>query len=145
MRNASTRVAAKRRCMIVSAAALLAALTGLPAAAHHSFAVHFVADKIVRVSGVVTEFSFRNPHGVITLETNGKDGTQEWKAETNSPNILRRRGWTETSVKPGDRITVEGYPSRDGSSYLRLYRVIFADGHELVGQRPDPSAASGAD
>lgn len=126
--------------------AILLVLASAEAAAHHSFAVHFVADKIVGVTGVVTEFSFRNPHGVITLKVEGKDGAaQQWKAETNSPNILRRRGWTEASIKPGDRIKVEGYPSRDGSNYLRLYRVIFADGRELVGQRPDPTAPSGAD
>jgi Family of unknown function (DUF6152) len=130
----------------IAVTAMLLALWSAQAAAHHSFAVHFVADKIVSVSGVVTEFSFRNPHGIITLKVEGKDGAaDEWKAETNSPNILRRRGWTEASIKPGDRIKVEGYPSRDGSRYLRLYRVIFADGHELVGQRPDPTAPSGAD
>ena len=64
----------------------------------------------------------------------------EWKAETNSPNILRRRGWTEDSIKPGDRVKIEGYPARDGSQFMRVYRVIYADGHELVGQRPDPNA-----
>ena len=141
----STTEASRKRGGLVVAAALLALASSM-AAAHHSFAVHFVADKIVSVSGVVTEFSFRNPHGIITLTVETEDGAvQEWKAETNSPNILRRRGWTAASVKPGDHIEVEGYPSRDGSSYLRLYRVIFPDGHELVGQRPDPAAASGAD
>src|SRR5882672_7681370 len=80
---------------------------GAPAAAHHSFAVHFVADKLIDVSGTVAEFSFRNPHGLLVLtakDANGKD--QQWKIETNSPNILRRRGWSETSIKPGDLVTV---------------------------------------
>jgi uncharacterized protein DUF6152 len=117
-----------------------------PAAAHHSFAVHFVADKLVKVSGVVTEFTFRNPHGMLMLDATGADGKVEaWKIETNSPNILRRRGWTETSIKSGDRVTVEGYPARDGSSFMRVYRVIYPDGKELVGQRPDPNVTSGED
>ena len=145
MRHSRVATASKAGRTFAVTAALCAALAGAPAAAHHSFAVHFVADKIVTVSGVVTEFNFRNPHGIITLDVEGKDGAAVWKAETNSPNILRRRGWTEGSIKPGDRVTVEGYPSRDGSNYLRLYRVVFPDGHELVGQRPDPSAPSGAD
>jgi hypothetical protein len=125
-------------------AALLAAAA--PVFAHHSFAVHFVADRLIEVSGVVEEFTFRNPHGVLTLTAKADDGTaQHWKIETNSPNILRRRGWTETSIKPGDAVTVEGYPARDGSNFMRVYRVIYPDGHELVGQRPDPNVVSGDD
>jgi hypothetical protein len=114
--------------------------------AHHSFAVHFVSDKLVTVSGTVEEFSFRNPHGLLMLTAKGEDGAeQHWKIETNSPNILRRRGWTETSIKPGDKVTVEGYPARDGSNFMRVYKVTYPDGHELVGQRPDPSVAPGQD
>jgi hypothetical protein len=118
----------------------------LPARAHHSFAVHFVADKLVTVAGTVNEFSFRNPHGLLLLTVKSADGKSEvWKVETNSPNILRRRGWSETSIKPGDEVQVEGYPARDGSNFMRVYRVIYPDGHELVGQRPDATVAPGKD
>ena len=125
---------------------LAAALAAVPALAHHSFAVHFVADKLITVRGTVDEFTFRNPHGVLLLSVKGDDGTaQQWKIETNSPNILRRRGWTETSIKAGDVVSVEGYPARDGSHFMRVYRVTYADGRELVGQRPDPTVVSGDD
>jgi hypothetical protein len=129
------------------AAAVAIGVWSAPAGAHHSFAVHFVADKLIDVSGTVTEFSFRNPHGVIALTAKGADGSdQTWKIETNSPNVLRRRGWNDTSIKPGDRVTIEGYPARDGSNFMRVYRVTFADGRELVGQRPDPTTlTSGKD
>jgi hypothetical protein len=118
---------------------LVAALSLCAAAArgHHSFAAHFLPDKIVSVSGVVSEFSFHNPHGVLQFRVQGPDGTtQDWKAETNAPTLLRRRGWSADSIKPGDEVTVEGYAARDGSHYLRIYRVIFPDGRELVAQRP---------
>jgi hypothetical protein len=129
------------------ALALLAAtFVATPGRAHHSFAVHFVADRLVTVRGTVDEFTFRNPHGVLLVTAVGEGGGGEmWKIETNSPNILRRRGWTETSVKAGDVVTIEGYPARDGSNFMRVYRVTFADGRELVGQRPDPSVVSGDD
>src|SRR5262245_59562254 len=47
--------------------AVAATLTGavVPATAHHSFPVHFVPGKLVTVEGTVTEFSFRNPHGLL--------------------------------------------------------------------------------
>jgi hypothetical protein len=130
------------------AAALGAALlcAGSAARSHHSFPVHFVPGEVITVSGIVTSFSFRNPHGLVTFDVKGENGAQaEWKAETNSPNILRRRGWTETSIKPGDSVTIEGYPARDGSNFMRVYRVTFSDGRELVGQRPDTNAPSGED
>jgi hypothetical protein len=130
-----------------SLAALVTAASIAPqSSAHHSFAVHFVADRLITVRGTVSEFTFRNPHGVLMLGVEGDDGAeQQWKIETNSPNILRRRGWTETSIKPGDVVTVEGYPARDGSNFMRVYRVTYDDGRELVGQRPDPSVLPGDD
>jgi Family of unknown function (DUF6152) len=125
---------------------LLGIAAAAPVAAHHSFAVHFAGERTITVSGVVVEFSFRNPHGLLRLDADGKEGAAgEWKVETNSPNILRRRGWSETSIKPGDRVTIEGYPARDGSNFMRVYRLTFADGRELVGQRPDPAAPSNED
>jgi hypothetical protein len=128
------------------AAALLAFGAAGGAVAHHSFAVHFVADKIVTVKGTVEEFSFHNPHGLLMLTAKDASGVeQHWRIETNSPNILRRRGWSEDSIKPGDQVTVEGYPARDGSPSMRVYRVTFPDGRELVGQRPDPTVVPGQD
>lgn len=130
----------------VIAASIVAASAAVPVSAHHSFAVHFVADRLVTVRGTVSEFSFRNPHGVLQVAAKADDGAeQQWKIETNSPNILRRRGWTETSIKPGDVVAVEGYPARDGSNFMRVYRVSYADGRELVGQRPDPGVVNGDD
>ncbi|HUL82432.1 MAG TPA: DUF6152 family protein, partial [Gammaproteobacteria bacterium] len=83
---------------------------------------------------------------LISVDAKDADGAQQhWRIETNSPNILRRRGWSEDSIKPGDQVTIEGYPARDGSTSMRVYRVTFADGHELIGQRPDPAVAPGQD
>ena len=121
----------------LTAAVVAAAALALPARAHHSFAVHFLPEALITISGVVSEFRFRNPHGVVSLAVTGEGGEVEhWKVETNSPNILKRRGWSEDSIAAGDRITVEGYPARDGSRFMRIYRVSFADGRELIGQRP---------
>ena len=101
----------------------------LPVAAHHSFAVFFDESKQVKVTGEVQEFQFRNPHGVIRMAVTDTSGTRLiWKAETNSPSILERRGWTRDSLKAGDVITIEGWPARDGSRYLRLRTAQRADG-----------------
>jgi proline racemase len=110
--------------------ALLAAAPFTPLAAHHSFAVFFDNEQgVVSVRGTVTEFSFRNPHGLIRVKVTDKDGAvQEWKAETNSPSILERRGWKRDSLKVGDEIVLEGWRARDGANYMRMRKVTRADG-----------------
>lgn len=111
-------------------AAWFGAVVSLPALAHHSFAVFFDSDQgIVTVQGVVSEFKFTNPHGIIRLTVKDSAGAlQEWKAETNSPSILERRGWKKDSLKSGDEIIVEGWKARDGSRYMRMRKVTRADG-----------------
>ena len=110
-------------------AVMLAGSMGSAAIAHHSFAVFFDGDKTVTVSGTVTEFQFRNPHGLIRVVTKDSSGKEvQWRAETNSPSILERRGWARDSLKAGDPIKIEGWPARDGSNYMRMRKVTRADG-----------------
>jgi hypothetical protein len=108
-----------------------------PAAlAHHSFAVYFDPAKEVTVKGKVTAFRFTNPHGTIVLDVTDAQGrVREWRAETNAPVVLQRRGWTRTTVKPGDEITIQGWAARDGKPYMRLQRATRADG-SLIGTAP---------
>jgi Family of unknown function (DUF6152) len=104
--------------------------------AHHSFAVFFDTDaQLVKVTGVVRDFQFRNPHGVITIVVAKGHDEITWRAETNSPSILRRRGWTPDSLHVGDKVTLEGWRARDGSRYIRLKSASLPDGR-MVGQPP---------
>jgi len=106
------------------------------ASAHHSFAVYFDPARDVTITGKVTAFRFTNPHGTMVLEVADAQGQlREWRAETNAPVVLQRRGWTRESVRPGETITIEGWPSRDGKPYIRLRRATRADGR-LVGTAP---------
>ena len=117
---------------------LVLTLVCRPAAAHHSFAVFFDTDSQLRkVTGIVKEFRFTNPHGTVTLAVAEGGHQVIWRAETNSPSILRRRGWSSDSLQVGEKITVEGWPARDGSKYLRLRSATRANG-EPVGKGPTP-------
>lgn len=96
-----------------------------PALAHHSFAVFFQTDKTIEVTGLVTEFQFSNPHGLIRLTVKRPDGaTETWTAETNSPSILTRRGWSKDTLQTGETITVRGWPARNGARYLRMQNAL---------------------
>jgi hypothetical protein len=116
-----------RRPTAIVVAALSAALIGGVATAHHSFAVFFDDEKIITVKGTVIGFRFTNPHGTIEFTV----GSDTWRAETNAPTLLRRRGWTRDSLKPGEAITIEGWPARDGSRYMRMRSVTRSDGTVL--------------
>jgi hypothetical protein len=99
---------------------------------HHSAPVFYKVDERTTVSGTVTEFRFSNPHAILKLEVVGEDGEkQQWTAETTSPSILRRRGWSQTSFKPGDQVKLEGMPSLDGSYLMRITRAFREDGSEI--------------
>ncbi len=115
--------------------AMLAAIAGtaMPAAAHHSFAVYFDQAREVTVRGTITAFRFTNPHGLIVLDVADAEGELvSWRAETNAPVVLQRRGWTRTSLRPGTQVVLSGWQARDGSRYLRLREARDAQGR-LVG------------
>ena len=115
--------------------AALCLVPGL-ASAHHSFAVFFDPSQNVTITGKVKSFRFTNPHGTIVLDVTDAQGqVREWRAETNAPVVLQRRGWTRTSIKAGEEITITGWLSRDGKPYMRLRRAVHADGR-LIGTAP---------
>jgi hypothetical protein len=113
--------------LAVAAAAGTATVSG-----HHSFAVFFDDTRTIEITGSVTDFRFSNPHAIISLDVKNKDGAMDaWKAETNAVTLLKRRGWTKDSLKPGEVVTVDGWPSRDGANYMRMRTIKKADGTVL--------------
>jgi hypothetical protein len=108
------------------------ALLPVAALAHHSFAVFFDGAKNISLTGVVTEFKFVNPHGLIVMQVKNPQGAmEEWKVETNSPSILRRRGWAADSLMAGETIIVDGWPGRNDTHYARLRSAKRANGEPI--------------
>ena len=97
---------------IIAAAALASAGS---AQAHHSAAM-FDMTKTFSIEGTVKDFDWSNPHAylsVVVADPGGQAG--EWRLEGSSINILARKGWSKTSVKPGDKVQISIHPMRDGS------------------------------
>jgi len=112
----------------------LLVIIGSPVWAHHSFSAVFSADSPVEMSGTVTEVDWRNPHAWIYIDVDGETGdVVNWAFEMGSPNGLKRRGWSRSTVKIGDVINVSGYRARDGSNRANLASITLADGRELTG------------
>jgi len=108
---------------------LISAVT--PLSAHHSWPVS--NDRLVTVKGTVIDFTWANPHPMMTIEVQANDGrTEKW--QMGGPAIIRMEanGWTKSSVKRGDVITGIGHQFSDGQKIVKLERVILADGKELL-------------
>ena len=120
-------------------AAVLLALGGPAADAHHSFA-SFDRTKQVTLTGVVREFQWTNPHAWIQIVVTDEQGREvEWGAECGSPNMMARTGWKSTTLKPGDRVTAVVNPLLDGRPNGGLVTITLADGTVLgPGDAPAP-------
>ena len=119
------------KALSVPAYVILALVSAaVPLSAHHSWPVNM--DRLVTVKGAVIDFTWANPHPMMTLEVQTSDGQKEkWQVGGPALNRMEANGWTRTTVKPGDVITGIGYQFSDGQKIVRLERVVLPDGKEL--------------
>jgi uncharacterized cupredoxin-like copper-binding protein len=104
-------------------AAAMALLVAPPALSHHSHAM-FDHSKELTVTGMVTEFVFRNPHVFLYIDATNEKGEKlnYWVEMSNLPNMIRR-GIGQSTFKPGDKVTVHLHPLKDGrpgGSYVTI-------------------------
>jgi hypothetical protein len=112
-------------------AGVLALTMAAPAFAHHSFAM-FDSTKAVSMSGIVKEYEWANPHVWIHIMAPDAQGAaREWSFEMQSVQQDSYAGWRPDSVKPGDRITIEFHPLKDGSRGGQLMSATLASGQHL--------------
>jgi hypothetical protein len=85
--------------------------------AHHAFSAEFDAEKPIKVTGTVTKVEWQNPHTWFYIDVEDGNGTvTSWGMEMASPNLLMRNGWTRSSMKHGDVVTVEGFHAKNGTN-----------------------------
>jgi hypothetical protein len=110
--------------------ALLAATSS--ALAHHSFApFNLTAEKTL--VGTIKQFDWTNPHTWIWIDVPNEKGVVEtWGVEGMSPNFLARRGWSKTSFKPGDKVTIVVSPMKDGSPGGMFRTATLSNGRKLT-------------
>ena len=128
------------RVTIAVAALMGAALAGTqPALAHHAFAAEYDADKPVDVSGVVTKAKWVNPHSRLLIDVRNPDGSvTNWSFEFGAPNALEGGGLHKEDLKPGDRVNVKGFLSKNGGPFGYSVTLTLADGRSFkTGGAPD--------
>ena len=119
---------------LISALALTA-LLAIPGLAHHSFTM-FDTNKVLTITGTVTEFQWTNPHSYIEIDVTDESGAvKHWSIEMGSPSILQQSGWKFSSLKKGDKATLVINPLKTGLAGGFLNSATLPNG-KVLGNGP---------
>jgi hypothetical protein len=124
----------------IAIASTVVSLLALPAAGHHSFAM-FDQQKIITLTGTVKNFEWVNPHSWIYLMVTDDNGApKQWAIEMGSPAQTSRIGWKPDIIRPGDQVTIEMNPLKDGTRGGTILSLTLPDGKKLgrAGQTNNP-------
>jgi hypothetical protein len=103
--------------------------------AHHSVPGQFDTTKPMTLKGVISKVEWINPHIYIRLDVKESDGTTStWALSTLPTAMMRRAGLTKETLqgKPGEEVTINAVPARDGSKHLGwINKITYADGHSF--------------
>jgi hypothetical protein len=106
----------------------VAALFADPALAHHSHSM-FDHTKEVTVTGTVSGYAFRNPHGFLYVDVKGESGQMvTWWIEMSNISNMLRSGMTKDSFKEGDVVTVTMHPLSNGKPGGNQMKIVTAAG-----------------
>jgi hypothetical protein len=122
-----------------------------PVLGHHGTAASYDQEAWVTVTGVVTEFRWRNPHSSLHLDVKDESGTVvNYAIELASPALMSRQGtgWTRRTFKTGDTISFRVHPSKTGAPVGEcLFNCeVIVNGTKLVnagGRQGGPPPAQG--
>jgi Family of unknown function (DUF6152) len=101
----------------------------IPLLAHHGAAAYNMKQPVVLKNAVVTQYRWINPHPLIVVDyKDDKGATQHWTTEIGSTPASELIGWSRTTLKVGDVITIYIWQSKTGQMVGRLNKIILADG-----------------
>jgi hypothetical protein len=121
------------RLSLLSGLFCAAVLFAVPSLAHHSYGAYDL-NQTRTLKGTVETFHWSNPHSTFTLvlEPEASGEPIKWNVITSGPAVLKRFGWTQHSLKPGDRVSVICNPMSDGSHGGRLHTVVLLDTGQVL-------------
>jgi hypothetical protein len=100
-----------------------------PTFAHHGAAAYDMSKPVVLKNAVVTQFLWINPHPLIKADYKDEKGNvQHWTMEMGSTPASELIGWTRSSLKPGDVVSLYVWQAKTHVTVGRFNKVVFADG-----------------
>ncbi len=108
----------------------------VPGLSHHGTNASYDNSQPTTLTGIVTDFVWKNPHCFISFDVTDTAGNVvQWAAEMNSPGVLDRAGWTRRTLQAGDEITLTVSPSRAGTpvGVVDRSQPMFKNGEQVLG------------
>jgi hypothetical protein len=102
--------------VLISFCSIGLAVVAAPLLAHHGTAASYDQNMWINVTGVVTQFIWRNPHSSLYLDTTENGKVSAYSVEMASPGLLVQEGYTRETFKVGDKVTIRVHPSRAGTA-----------------------------
>ena len=120
-----------------------------PVLAHHAFSQQFDPEKPVTLNGTVSKIQWAAPHVYTWLDVKDEEGkVTNWRVEMGSPTALTKAGWSRNKLKVGEMVTLQGWRSKDGTSFANAEAMRTEDGKKLSAassyDRNQPVATSGS-
>jgi hypothetical protein len=105
----------------MTAKLLMSLVLTVPLFAHHGDAGRY-EDNVMVLTGTVVDLQLVDPHSIVVFDVTDEKGTQvRWQAELNGKSGLAKGfGWTKSTLKPGDKITLTGRRAKSGEPYMNL-------------------------
>ena len=125
----------------MNAKVVLFLLTGLligfgSASAHHGV-TSYDMNKEVEATGTVKEWYWGYPHNLLMINVSNSAGKpEEWILESGPPGVMTQAGWSKTSLKAGEKISVKLHPRRKEPKGGLLVEAKRANGQILKGPKP---------
>lgn len=119
--------------------AIAVTLAGMAAEAHHSIAGVYDSSREATIDATVSQFHFVQPHPYVLVDVRRGAAAEQWHLELDNRWELADIGFTEATLKPGDRVVVSGSLARREPRRMyvrRLDRPADGFGYEQVGNRP---------
>lgn len=104
--------------------------------AHHGTSLYQM-DKQIVLTGTVKEWRWGSPHTWLWITVPASSGaSEEWSIESPPPNWMQRQGWSEKTLKAGDRVSIKASPRRGEARAGILVEITRPGGEVLVIRRP---------
>jgi Family of unknown function (DUF6152) len=119
--------------VLLFAGLLLVLETGF---AHHGV-TSYDMEKQVEATGTVKEWYWGYPHTLLTINVSNAAGKpEEWILESGPPGVMTEAGWSKTSWKAGEKVSVKLHPRRKEPKGGLLVEAQRANGQVLKGPKP---------
>ncbi len=130
----------KNKVLVLFSAVALT-MAAVPAWAHHGDAGRY-EDNVVVMKGTVVEMQLITPHSILVFDVPDETGkVVRWQAEMNGRALMIKDfGWTNTTIKPGDKVTVTGRKVKSGAPYMNLTdraNIVLTDSGKEIFRTPN--------